>query len=98
MKYTTTSLAIFGLASAGAIPPVHHAASVAAPQDGGLGPFTFTSTYNLIATPDRVVDAESASAPGEDGAMGFYNYGINSELDIICYVGPHSGSLHAPKS
>lgn len=81
------------LALAGAIPPVQHAAAVAAPQDSGLGPFSFTSTYNLIATPDRVVDAENAAAPGEEGAMGFYNYGINSELDIICYVRPNVNAI-----
>ncbi|KAL2212923.1 hypothetical protein CC79DRAFT_1351902 [Sarocladium strictum] len=85
MQSTLALSMAVGLAVAGAIPPVHHAASVAAPQDAGLGPFHFTSTYNLIATPERVVDAESVSAPGEAGAMGFYNYGINSELDIICY-------------
>jgi hypothetical protein len=72
------------LAAAGPVSVVHAAAVT--PQDAGLGPFSFTSTYNLVATPEGVVNAENAPAPGEAGAMGFYNYGINSELDIICYV------------
>jgi hypothetical protein len=49
------------------------------------GPFHFTSTYTLVATPDKVIGAQNNSAPGETGAIGYYNYGINSELDIICY-------------
>ncbi|KAM0323972.1 hypothetical protein ACHAQA_008554 [Verticillium albo-atrum] len=84
MKSFTISTLI-GLAAAGPVSVVHHAAAAVAPQDGALGPFTFTSTYNLVATPERVVNAESAAAPGEAGSMGFYHYGINSELDTICY-------------
>jgi hypothetical protein len=51
-----------------------------------FGPFSFTSTYNLVATPDQVINGTTVT-PGEAGSMGFYNFGINSELDIICYVG-----------
>lgn len=49
------------------------------------GPFAFTSTFNLVATPEKVINNDGQSAPGQAGAIGFYNYGINSELDIICY-------------
>lgn len=57
-----------------------------APKAADQGPFHFTSTYNLVATPDQVIDEDEGPVPGEAGAMGYYNYGINSELDIICYV------------
>ena len=87
MKSITTISLLAGLASAGPTGLVHsRAAAVVPQQQAGQGPFTFTSTYNLIATPDKVINAENATAPGETGAIGYYNYGINSELDIICYV------------
>ncbi|KAJ9499369.1 hypothetical protein H2202_004952 [Exophiala xenobiotica] len=47
-------------------------------------PFHFTSVYHVIATPDQVING-TTSTPGEPGAIGYYNYGINSELDVICY-------------
>lgn len=77
--------ALAGLAAASPVSVVHQNVAVAPPA-GALGPFHFTSTFNLVATPDQVVDADSVAAPGESGAIGYYNYGINSELDIICYV------------
>ena len=55
---------------------------------GGKGaafPFYFTSTYAVIATPDQVINGTVAT-PGEPGAIGIYNYGINSDLEVICYV------------
>ncbi|KPI39337.1 uncharacterized protein AB675_5006 [Cyphellophora attinorum] len=60
------------------------------------GPFHFTSTYNLVATPDKVIGAQNNSAPGETGAIGYYNYGINSELDIICYNITLTGGAAGP--
>lgn len=48
--------------------------------------FEFTSTYNVIATPDQVIGTNGQPAPGQPGAIGYYNYGINSYLDTICYV------------
>ena len=71
-----------GLAAAG---PVLRQRQAVVPQATSFGPFTFTSTYNLVATPDKVVNGTTLT-PGEPGSMGFYNYGINSDLDIICYV------------
>ncbi|KIW50570.1 hypothetical protein PV05_09369 [Exophiala xenobiotica] len=47
-------------------------------------PFHFTSVYHVVATPDQVVNGTTPT-PGEPGAIGYYNYGINSELDVICY-------------
>jgi hypothetical protein len=55
---------------------------------GGKGasfPFYFTSTYAVIATPDQVINGTVAT-PGEPGAIGYYNYGINSDLEVLCYV------------
>ncbi|KLU85911.1 hypothetical protein MAPG_04930 [Magnaporthiopsis poae ATCC 64411] len=69
-----------GLAAAG---PIAKRQAVSG-QPIPFGPFTFTSTFNMVATPEQVIGA-NGSAPGEPGAMGLYNYGINSELDIICY-------------
>lgn len=64
---------------------------------GGKGasfPFYFTSTYAVVATPDQVINGTVAT-PGEPGAIGLYNYGINSELEVICYVSPKSKSNHS---
>ncbi|KAK5057480.1 hypothetical protein LTR84_011480 [Exophiala bonariae] len=51
---------------------------------GAAFPFYFTSTYAVIATPDQVINGTVAT-PGEPGAVGIYNYGINSDLEVICY-------------
>merc|ERR1711939_1093875 len=45
----------------------------------------FTSTYSVVATPDQVINTDQIPAPGEPGAVGYYNYGINSKDDVICY-------------
>lgn len=49
-------------------------------------PFCFTSTYQIVATPDQVVNANNTAVPGETGAIGYYNYGIQSDMDLICWV------------
>jgi hypothetical protein len=50
-------------------------------------PFDFTSTYAVVATPDQVVNGTANTpTPGEPGAIGYYNYGIQSDLDLICWV------------
>jgi len=48
-------------------------------------PFVFTSTYNVIATGSEVRNG-TVSVPGPAEAVGFFNYGINSAEDTICYV------------
>ena len=48
-------------------------------------PATFTSAFTAMATPDAVVDADSAATPGEPGASGSFMYRINSDLEVICY-------------
>jgi hypothetical protein len=52
-----------------------------------FSPFDFTSTYHVTATPRQVYNTATppTSAPGEPGAIGYYNYGINADLDTICY-------------
>ncbi|KAF2496368.1 hypothetical protein BU16DRAFT_375824 [Lophium mytilinum] len=47
--------------------------------------FEFTSTYNVIATPEQVVSNVSVATGGLKGAIGYYNYGINSKDNVICY-------------
>jgi hypothetical protein len=56
---------------------------------GGKGgsPFTFTSTYKVVATPDQVINGTTPT-PGEPGAIGYYNFGINSKDEYICYASP----------
>ncbi|KAE9977925.1 hypothetical protein Vi05172_g6756 [Venturia inaequalis] len=48
-------------------------------------PFSFTSTYTIIANPNEVINTTGSPVPGQPGAIGYFNYGINSLLDIICY-------------
>ncbi|KAK2040038.1 hypothetical protein LZ31DRAFT_530549 [Colletotrichum somersetense] len=52
---------------------------------GASGPFTFTSTYDVIATPDQVVDSNNTYTGGLAGAVGYYSYGINAYENVICY-------------
>ncbi|KAH0615072.1 uncharacterized protein H6S33_000708 [Morchella sextelata] len=47
--------------------------------------FRFTSTYSVVATADQVVNATDMPAMGEKNATGYFNYGINSHEDVICY-------------
>merc|ERR1712070_688472 len=49
------------------------------------GPFEFTSTYSVVATPDQGVDSNNNFTGGLEGAKGFYEYGINSKEDYICW-------------
>lgn len=48
-------------------------------------PFEFTSTYEIVATPDQVVDANNTFTGGLKGAKGLYKFGINSNENVICY-------------
>ncbi|TLS30477.1 hypothetical protein PpBr36_02696 [Pyricularia pennisetigena] len=81
MQSISIIMALSSLAAAG--PVMRRQAQVGQPLPNG--PFAFTSTYNLVATPDKVINNDGQVAPGETGAIGFYNYGINVDLDIICY-------------
>lgn len=48
-------------------------------------PASFTSAYTVMATPDTIINPEGASAPGEPGATGTFDFMINSDEEIICY-------------
>lgn len=53
-------------------------------KDCKNGPFKFTSTYNVVATPDQVVNGTTPTG-GLPGCIGYYDFGINSDLDLICW-------------
>lgn len=52
----------------------------------------FTSTWKVVGTPDQVVLANGTAAPGESTSIGYYNFGINSEKDLICWVSKPSST------
>merc|ERR1712000_740930 len=91
MKFFATCAALAALPIAFAAPSTGKSCPVAKPKPGhGKGdlkdfPFCFTSTYQIVATPDQVVNANNTATPGEPGAIGYYNYGIQSEMDLICW-------------
>ena len=39
----------------------------------------------MKATPEQVVNANNTATGGLPGSVGFYDFGINTELDTICY-------------
>ncbi|KAL8935297.1 MAG: hypothetical protein Q9216_005496 [Gyalolechia sp. 2 TL-2023] len=49
--------------------------------------FEFTSTFHIQATPDQVVNGSTnpVFTGGLPGAQATYDFGINSNLDLICY-------------
>ncbi|KAL9126781.1 MAG: hypothetical protein Q9217_004229 [Psora testacea] len=58
------------------------------PNTGCPNPvFNFTSTYHIVATPDQVVNGttDPTFTGGLPGCTGFYDFGINVDLDLICY-------------
>ncbi|KAI9651616.1 MAG: hypothetical protein M1831_000576 [Alyxoria varia] len=59
------------------------------PNTGCPNPvFNFTSTFSIVATPDQVVNGttDPVFTGGLPGCTGFFNFGLNSELDLICYA------------
>lgn len=59
------------------------------------GPFTFTSTYEVKATGKQVIGTDGVPAPGPDSSSGIFRYGINSDLNTICYVSCQGGDEEA---
>lgn len=47
----------------------------------------FTSTFHVLATPDQVVNGTTnpVFTGGLPGAQATYDFGINADLDLICY-------------
>ncbi|KAK3066611.1 hypothetical protein LTR53_016977 [Teratosphaeriaceae sp. CCFEE 6253] len=90
MKTTSIAATCLALASIGAASPV---ASSKWSTGGKKGAWkggkdwtdiAFTSTYSCVATPDQVINGTTPT-PGEPGAIGYYDFAINSDLDVICY-------------
>jgi hypothetical protein len=46
----------------------------------------FTSVWSIKSVPEEVVLANGTAAPGEAGSVGYWNFGINSEEELICWV------------
>lgn len=92
MKFLTFLSALVIVPAALAAPKHGKSCSASKPKPGPSKgdlkdfPFCFTSTYQIIATPDQVVNANNTATPGESGAIGYYNYGIQSDMDLICWV------------
>jgi len=53
-------------------------------KDCPKGPIPYTSTFSLVATPDQVVNGTTPTG-GQKGAIGYYDFGLNSEYNLICY-------------
>ncbi|RDW62740.1 hypothetical protein BP5796_11042 [Coleophoma crateriformis] len=47
-------------------------------------PFSFTSTFNVVAKGDQVRNG-TTPAPGSKDGIGYFNFGINSNEDTICF-------------
>ncbi|KAF7549797.1 hypothetical protein G7046_g8231 [Stylonectria norvegica] len=82
MRFTIVTLA---LAAAVSSSPVQKEERGLFKQHRESVPFEFTSTFNVQATPDQVVDAQNQFTGGLAGAKGIFKYGLNSHEDIICY-------------
>ncbi|KAM0348322.1 hypothetical protein ACHAPU_004290 [Fusarium lateritium] len=87
MKFSLFAVTLSTLAAASPTPNVEHEKRVLGllKPKASNGPFTFTSTYEVVATPDQVVDAENKFTGGLKNSHGLFKYGINSHENIICY-------------
>ncbi|RVX67546.1 hypothetical protein B0A52_08899 [Exophiala mesophila] len=81
-SFALTTAVVAALSSVAASTPLASRSKWADWKDDS--PFHFTSTYKVVAVPEEVINGTSVT-PGEPGAIGYYNYGINSDLDVICY-------------
>ncbi|KAH7245895.1 hypothetical protein BKA59DRAFT_454954 [Fusarium tricinctum] len=87
MKFSLLAVALSTLAAASPTPDMEHEKRVLGllkPKTSNI-PFTFTSTYEITATPNQVVDAENKFTGGLKNSHGLFKYGINSHEDIICF-------------
>lgn len=81
VNYATLLLAVL-TTTATAVPTSWHKWNE--PQAQAASVFTFTSTYNVVATPDQVINGTTPTG-GLNGAIGYYNLGLNSYTNTICY-------------
>ncbi|KAG7417980.1 hypothetical protein LZL87_001361 [Fusarium oxysporum] len=86
MKFSLLAVALSTLAAASPTPDMEHEKRVLGllKSKGGI-PFTFTSIWEVLATPDQVVDADNKYTGGLKGSKGLFKFGINSNEDVICY-------------
>jgi hypothetical protein len=87
MKFSLLAVALSTLAAASPTPDMEHEKRVLdllKPKTSNT-PFTFTSTYEIAATPNQVVDSENKFTGGLKNSHGLFKYGINSHEDIICF-------------
>ncbi|VXC00154.1 conserved exported hypothetical protein [Pseudoclavibacter sp. 8L] len=82
-KHTFAKSLALGATAAAAIALV--AAAPATAETEVAEPDSFTSAYTVMATPDAVINNDGDVTPGEPGAMGQFDFRINSDLNIICY-------------
>ncbi|KPM40166.1 hypothetical protein AK830_g6385 [Neonectria ditissima] len=86
MKFSLATIALSALAQASPVPVDDHSNSKRLLiQQPSSSPFEYTSTFNIIATPDKVVNAENQFTGGLEGATGIFKFGLNSREDVICY-------------
>ncbi|KAH7157220.1 hypothetical protein EDB81DRAFT_945557 [Dactylonectria macrodidyma] len=85
MKFSLAALALGVLAKASPVPEARgHDKRLLFTQTQHI-PFEYTSTFNIIATPDQVVGTDNVATGGLPNAKGIFNFGLNSKEDIICY-------------
>ncbi|KAJ4131895.1 hypothetical protein NW768_006095 [Fusarium equiseti] len=87
MKFSLVAVALSTLAAASPTPDMDNEKRVIGllkPKSSGV-PFTFTSTWEVHATPDQVVNSDNEFTGGLKGSKGLFKFGINSHEDIICY-------------
>jgi hypothetical protein len=81
------TIAVLALAALAQASPVSKdTRSLAARTDSKhKSPFVFTSTYEVVASPNQVVDSANEFTGGLEGCTGLFNFGINSHENVICY-------------
>ncbi|KAF5022777.1 hypothetical protein F66182_5192 [Fusarium sp. NRRL 66182] len=87
MKFSLAAIALSALAVASPTPETQHndkrVLGLLKPKADI--PFSFTSKWEIVATPNQVVNTENKFTGGLKGAKGLFKFGINSVEDVICY-------------
>ncbi|KAK3709706.1 hypothetical protein LTR37_010733 [Vermiconidia calcicola] len=60
------------------------AAAAPALVQGISAPIPYTSTYSVVARPKQVVNGTEPTG-GLPGAIGYYDFGLNVDYNLICY-------------
>lgn len=84
MRFSLAAFALAALAQASPVPEVEEHSKRIFKKPESV-PFGFTSTFNIIATPDQVVGADNVPTGGLANSKGIFKFGLNSHEDIICY-------------